>query len=203
MIIKRGAEAEIRRTEFLGRPAVEKARVRKPYRLEALDDELRRARIVMEARLMSEARSAGVSVPILYDIDPARHRIVMELVDGPTAKDVLERGGAQAHRVAREVGRIVGRLHRAGIVHGDLTTSNMIVRDDRVVVLDFSLGAKDASTEARGVDLHLLREALTSAHDRAEAYYRDVVACYREAFRADAAKVLAKVREIEGRGRYT
>jgi TP53 regulating kinase-like protein len=71
------------------------------------------------------------------------------------------------------------------------------------VVLDFSLGAKDASTEARGVDLHLLREALTSAHDRAEAYYRDVVACYREAFRADAAKVLAKVREIEGRGRYT
>ncbi|MGQ0798001.1 MAG: RIO1 family regulatory kinase/ATPase domain-containing protein, partial [Methanobacteriota archaeon] len=94
-------------------------------------------------------------------------------------------------------------LHRAGIVHGDLTTSNMIVRDGRVVMIDFSLGGKEASAEARGVDLHLLREALTSAHAHAAAYYRDVLAGYRETFGVGARGVVAKVREIEGRGRYT
>ncbi len=63
MLVKRGAEAELRRTEFLGRAAIEKHRAPKAYRLEALDDALRGSRIRHEARLMSEARAAGVPVP--------------------------------------------------------------------------------------------------------------------------------------------
>lgn len=203
VLLERGAEAVLTKTEFLGRPAVEKSRLPKAYRLSALDDDLRRARIHMEAKLMAEARAAGVSVPILYDIDLMGNKIVMEYVEGPTVKEVLEAGGERAHEVARKVGRIVGRLHRAGIVHGDLTTSNMILRDGRVVMIDFSLGGKDESVEARGVDLHLLREALTSAHARATAYYRDVLQGYREAMGRNAAAVVAKVKEIEARGRYT
>ncbi len=203
MWLKRGAEAILRRTEFLGRPAVEKHRVPKAYRLPELDGELRRSRIRMEARLMAEARTAGVPVPVLYDIDLVENKIVMEFVDGPTAKEVLEEGGPRAHKVAREIGRIAGRLHRAGIIHGDLTTSNMILRDGRIVLIDFSLGGKDESTEARGVDLHLLREALTSAHRHAVAYYREVLAGYREAFGPGAEDAIRKVKEIEARGRYT
>lgn len=152
---------------------------------------------------MAEARTAGVAVPILYDIDLDANRIVMEFVEGPTVKEVLEAGGAAASRVARDIGRIVGRLHRAGIVHGDLTTSNMILRGGRVVMLDFSLGSKASGLEARGVDLHLLREALVSAHARAAAHYRDVLAGYRATFRRGAVAVIAKVAEIESRGRYT
>lgn len=203
MLLRRGAEAEIRKTEFLGRSAVAKARVPKGYRLPALDEELRRARIRTETRLMAEARAAGVAVPILYDIDLEANEIVMEHVDGPTAKEVLDAGGPTAHAVAREIGRIVGRLHRAGIVHGDLTTSNLIVCEGRVLVIDFSLGAKDGSAEGRGVDLHLLREALTSAHAGAAAYYRDVLAGYREVAGPAAKDAIAKVKEIEARGRYT
>jgi len=203
VLLKRGAEAELRRSEFLGRPAVAKVRVPKEYRLPALDDELRRSRIRMEARLMADARGAGVAVPILYDIDVARHTITMEFIDGPTAKEVLERGGPPAVEVAREIGRIVGRLHRAGIIHGDLTTSNMILREGRIVMIDFSLGGKADDAESRGVDLHLLREALTSAHARAPTYYREVLRGYREIMKTEAAAVIAKVREIESRGRYT
>ncbi len=203
MWLKRGAEAELRRVTFLGRPSVEKYRVPKAYRLTALDEELRRARIRMEAKLMSEARAAGVAVPLLYDINLVDNKIVMEFIDGPTAKEVLEAGGPRAHETATEIGRLAGRLHRAGIIHGDLTTSNMIVRDGRIVMIDFSLGGKDATTEARGVDLHLLREALTSAHRNAIAYYRDVLAGYRETMGAAAKAVIAKVKEIEGRRRYT
>lgn len=203
MLLKRGAEAELRKTEFLGRAAVEKARVPKAYRLAILDDELRRARVRTEAKLMAEARAAGVSVPILYDIDLVGNRIVMELVEGPTAKEVLDAGGARANEIAHGIGRIIGRLHRAGIVHGDLTTSNMIVRDGQIVLIDFSLGAKDASLEARGVDLRVLREGLTSAHAHASAFYRGVVSGYREVFGRGAEEVLLKVKEIESRGRYT
>ncbi len=203
MWLKRGAEAELRRAEFLGREVVEKFRVPKAYRLPAMDEALRRSRIRVEARLMSEARAAGVAVPILYDVNLVENKIVMEFIDGPTVKEVLEAGGSRAHETAKEVGRIAGRLHRAGIIHGDLTTSNMILRDRRIVMIDFSLGGNDETAEARGVDLHLLREALTSAHKGAAAYYRDVLAGYRETFGAGAGDVIRKVKEIESRGRYT
>jgi Kae1-associated kinase Bud32 len=203
VLIKRGAEAELRRTEFLGRPAVDKTRVPKSYRLPELDDGLRRSRIRTEARLMVEARAAGVSVPILYDIDLGEAKIVMEYIAGPTLKEVLDRGGPGSLPVAREMGRVVGRLHRAGIVHGDLTTSNMLWRDGRIVMIDFSLGGRDRGREARGVDLHLLREGLVSVHARATVYYREVVRGYREVMGREADGVIATVKEIESRGRYT
>lgn len=203
MLVRRGAEAELRRTEFLGRAAIEKHRVPKAYRLKVLDDELRRSRIRQEARLMAEARSAGVAVPILYDIDLVENKVVMEFIDGPTAKDVLDKGGSAALRIARTIGEIVGRLHRAGIIHGDLTTSNMLVRDGRIVMIDFGLGGKDDGVEARGVDLHLLKEGLGSAHAHAASYYREALRGYRETMGKAADEVIAKVKEIESRGRYT
>jgi TP53 regulating kinase-like protein len=203
VLIKRGAEAELRRTEFLGRPSVEKARIPKAYRLSELDDRLRRSRIRTEARLMVEARAAGVAVPLLYDLDLAAGTIVMEFIAGPTAKEVLDAGPPRAIQAALEIGRTIGRLHRAGIVHGDLTTSNMILRDGAVVMIDFSLGGKDSGREARGVDLHLLREGLNSAHARAATYYREVLKGYREILQDEAEGSIATAKEIESRGRYT
>src|SRR5256714_15235203 len=138
--MKRGAEAELRRTEFLGRPAVDKTRVPKTYRLKELDDGLRRSRIRTEARLMAEARAAGVSVPILYDIDLEEAKIVMEYIPGPTLKEVLDRGGPGGLAATREMGRVVGRLHQAGSVHGELTTLNILLLDRSIVMTEFSLG---------------------------------------------------------------
>ncbi len=202
MLLKRGAEAELRRTTYLGRPAVEKSRVPKAYRLPALDEELRRARIRREATLMGEAREAGVPVPILYDIDLAGNRLVMEYVEGPTAKAVLDRGGPPAKALCRRIGEAIARLHGADIVHGDLTTSNMILSRGRLVFIDFSLGEKTRSVESKGVDLRLLKEALTSAHAKGPEYFEAVARAYRRRY-PKAAEVLAKVKEIEERGRYT
>ncbi len=202
MLLKRGAEAELRRTTYLGREAVEKSRVPKGYRLPALDEELRRARIRTEARLIGEARAAGVSVPILYDIDLLENKLVMEFVDGPTAKSVLDGGGKKADDVCGKIGEAVAQLHAADIVHGDLTTSNMIIRGGRLVLIDFSLGERTSSVESKGVDLRLLKEALTSAHARGPVHFEAVVRAYRRHYRK-AAEVLAKAREIEERGRYT
>src|SRR5437867_12728329 len=159
---------------------MEKHRVPKAYRLEALDDELRRFRIRHEARLMAEARAAGVVVPILYDVNLVENKMIMEFIDGPTAKDVLDQGGPAAAEVARAMGQIVGRLHRAGIIHGDLATSNMIIRNGRIVMIDFSLGGKEGGVEARVGQLHLLKEARGSANAPAGSYERAAVWAYGE-----------------------
>jgi len=202
VLLKRGAEAELHRTKWRGRAAVTKARVPKRYRNPSLDEELRRARIRTEAKLIGEARAAGVSVPTLYDIDLVENRLVMEYIEGPTAKTVLDGGSKRTRVLCRQIGEAIARLHRADLVHGDLTTSNMILRDGRLVLIDFSLGEKTRSVEAKGVDLRLLKEALTSAHALGSEYYDAVVASYRRRYRG-AREILAKVTEIEERGRYT
>jgi Kae1-associated kinase Bud32 len=202
VLLKRGAEAELRRTDWHGRPAVEKVRVPKAYRHEKIDDELRRQRMRMEARLMHEVRGLGVSVPILYDVDLASHRLVMEFIDGPTVKDVLQKRLEDPRAVARAIGRMAGTLHANGIVHGDLTTSNMLWRDERIYLIDMSMGEKTGSLEAQGVDLRLLKEAWTSAHYEVLDLFDEVLEAYRASYpRAEAA--IGKLREIEERGRYT
>jgi len=202
VLLKRGAEAELRRTDWHGRRAVEKVRVPKAYRHEKIDDELRRQRMRMEARLMHEVRGLGVSVPILYDVDLVSHRLVMEFIDGPTVKDVLQKRLEDPRAVARAIGRVAGTLHANGVVHGDLTTSNMLWRDGTVYLIDLSMGEKTGSLEAQGVDLRLLKEAWTSAHYEVLDLFDEVLAAYRASYpRAEAA--IAKLREIEERGRYT
>jgi len=93
-------------------------------------------------------------------------------------------------------------LHRNGIVHGDLTTSNMIIRDGSIWLIDLSLGGRNAEIEEMGVDLHLIKEAFQSAHSEIFDSFQIVLDSYRMHFdKAD--EVLKRVEDIEGRGRYT
>lgn len=202
MLLKRGAEAELRRIEWHGRKAVEKVRHAKAYRQAALDDGLRRQRIRMEARLMHEVRLLGLSVPLLYDVDLAAHRLVMEFVDGPTVKELLQKGAEDPIAIARSIGRLVGTLHANGLVHGDLTTSNMIWRDGRIYLIDLSMGEKSGALESQGVDLRLLEEAWTSAHYDVPEAFEALLEAYRATY-PKAEGALTKLREIEERGRYT
>jgi Kae1-associated kinase Bud32 len=202
VLLKRGAEAELTRVEWHGRQAVEKVRVAKAYRHERLDDDIRRQRIRVEARLMHEARMVGISVPILYDVDLNAHRLVMEFVDGPTVKEVLQKQLEDPRMIARAVGGLAGTLHANGLVHGDLTTSNMLWRDGRIHLIDMSMGEKTRALEAQGVDLRLLKEAWTSAHYELADLFHEVLGAYRASHpRAEAS--IAKMHEVEERGRYT
>ncbi|MEE9593582.1 MAG: KEOPS complex kinase/ATPase Bud32 [Thermoplasmata archaeon] len=201
VLLHRGAEALITRLEWRGRPAVEKRRVPKGYRHVALDETLRRARLRAEVRLFREARRLGVSVPVLYDVDPEEHRLVMEYVEGPLMKEALQAGGEGRTDLCRRLGTVIGQLHAGDLIHGDLTTSNIIVRDGELVLVDFGMGERSAEVEAKGVDFHLFQEALGSAHSADLDLLEAVVAGYREAY-PNAEKVLAKAEEIERRGRY-
>jgi TP53 regulating kinase-like protein len=202
-VIRRGAEAEIRIGTWMGRRVIVKSRVPKNYRHRELDTALRSSRTRNEARLIQEARHHGVPTPIIYDIDLEEAEIVMEEIHGERVKDILGRADSAAiEHICKEIGRLAGMLHKNGIVHGDLTTSNMIIRDGRIWFIDFSLGGRNAGIEEMGVDLHLVKEAFLSAHSEIFEYFQIVLDSYKEHFEG-ADEVLRRVRDIEGRGRYT
>lgn len=202
-VYRRGAEAEIRLGTWKGRRVAIKSRVAKGYRSPELDASLRISRTRNEARLIHEARLHGVPTPIIYDIDVHEAEIVMQYIEGPRVKDALNTSDqGEAEALCREVGRLAALMHRGGMVHGDLTTSNMILSGGRVWLIDFSLGSRNAEVEEMGVDMHLLKEAFQSAHSERFELFESVLSSYREHF-PRAAQVIAKVKDIEDRGRYT
>ena len=202
-VIRRGAEAEIGRDVWMGRKVIVKSRVAKSYRHPELDRSLRVTRTKNEARLIQDARRHGVPTPIIYDIDLKNGKIVMEEIEGERVKDVIdsaEEDGCRA--ICNEIGRLVALLHQAGITHGDLTTSNMIMRDGKIWFIDLSLGTRNAMVEEMGVDLHLLKEAFQSAHSMILPMYDVILDSYRS-HNERGNEVLKKIKEIEDRGRYT
>ncbi len=182
-----------------------KHRISKRYRIPDIDRKLRSTRTALESKLLTDAKQAGVPTPLVYEVDQSGMRIVMEFIDGKQVKLVLDRLRPKVRRKLCElIGRQVARLHRAGIVHGDLTTSNMILtRDGKVYFVDFGLGEYNPSIEARGVDLHLLRRALQSIHFRiTDDAYQSVLSGYRREFGEGAKRVVKRAEEVERRGRY-
>lgn len=202
-IIRRGAEAEIRTGTWMGRDVVVKSRVPKGYRHPELDRALRASRTKNEARLLHEAREHGVPTPIIYDIDLKNAELTMEFIKGQRVKDELD--SADPEKIAwlcQEIGRTVAILHRNGMVHGDLTTSNMINSEGRIWFIDFSLGGRFADIEDMGVDIHLLKEAFQSAHSAMLTYFDLILDAYKKDF-DKGVEVVKKMKDIEGRGRYT
>ncbi len=212
-LIKQGAEAKIYRGTFeevfgvdlLKEDVIVKHRIPKRYRIWEIDERLRKERTVREARVLHRAKEFGVNCPHVYEVDMRDMKIVMEFIEGDRLKELLERVPMEERlRLCREVGRQVGRLHKAGIVHGDLTTSNMILREGKVYLIDFGLADFDSTLEARGVDLHLLKRAMESTHYTwFERGFEAVLEGYAEVLGEEARKEIeAKIEEIESRGRY-
>ncbi len=198
-----GAEATVSKASYLGREAAVKSRPPKSYRLPELDRRIRTARTRSEARIMREAREAGVRTPCIYDIDLKECSITMEYVEGITAREAIDRNPEDAEKLAAEIGRTAAKLHSAGICHGDLTTSNMIVRPDGTLCLiDFSMGRTKAALEDIGIDARLMERAFGSAHAGLEKALDTLMASYLSSM-PDGDAVRKKLEEIRNRGRYT
>lgn len=200
--VARGAEAVVERTEYLGLPAIAKRRVPRRYRHPALDAALRAARTRHEARLLAEAKLAGVRVPFVLDVDEASATLTMEFLEGERLREALERAGpAERERLLHKAGELVARLHARGLIHGDLTTSNLLARDGEVMAIDFGLGDTSPEAEPMGVDLHVLLEALQATHARHGDLFALAWRAY-EAASPRAAEVGQVLEAIKKRGRY-
>lgn len=235
-LITQGAEGLLYRTTYLtpSLPAALKYRPSKPYRHPLLDARLTRQRILAEARVLARCRRDGVTVPAVYCVDEASGWLLMEWVEGvpvrvgvnawlgeKSAKEV-EDGARNSALCAlmKRVGAAVGKLHAVGIVHGDLTTSNMMLRPTRqengvngqndsdeakllegdIVIIDFGLASSSSHEEDRAVDLYVLERAFLSTHPRAEKLFTEVLEGYRTAFKGSK-PVLRKLEDVRMRGR--
>jgi len=191
MIIAQGAEAIISRNGSI----VSKVRPVKKYRLPEIDSVLRKQRTRREATILSKVNVLGISAPKLISFSDKTMTVELEFLSGKKVRDVF------TPLLAREIGMIVGQLHSNDIIHGDLTTSNFILHDGKVHVIDFGLSLVSSKTEDKAVDLHLLSQALESKHHEIRALcWKEVIIGYKETNK-DWKLVLERLVTVESRGR--
>ncbi|NQE46889.1 putative bifunctional tRNA threonylcarbamoyladenosine biosynthesis protein [ANME-1 cluster archaeon GoMg2] len=173
---------------------VYKRRIEKRYRVREIDERIRRERTRSEAKIISEARRKGVPTPIIFDVHD--YELVMERIEGDLVREVINEA------ISERIGEFVGILHKNSIIHGDLTTSNIILGKDNILYLiDFGLSFVESNIEAKGVDVHVFLQSLCGTHDAHEQLKEAFIKGYLSTF-PDAAQILKRVTEIEQRGRY-
>ncbi len=206
ILLKKGAEASLFLENWQGLRVVMKRRLPKKYRLPEIDERIRVYRTTHESQLLHSAKEAGVPTPTIFMVDLADSNIILEFVEGKQVKQILNYLSSEKRQeLSRHIGELIGMLHFKDIIHGDLTTSNMILtQSGNIVFIDFGLGEKSSELECRGVDLHLMKRAFQSVHfNYAEECFEAVLEGYAKVVGNETAReVLDKIREIERRGRY-
>jgi TP53 regulating kinase-like protein len=205
-LFKKGAEASLYLADWHQRRVIIKIRIPKKYRSPVLDEQIRSYRTVHEPQLIHEAKAAGVPTPLIYMVNVTESSITMEYIEGQQVKQLLNKvSKAKRHDICVKIGESIAKLHSHGLIHGDLTTSNMILSTKgKLFFVDFGLGEKNGELEAQGVDLHLLKRALQSTHYLFwEDCFQSVLCGYTSVLGVELAeKVYEKIREIAKRGRY-
>lgn len=162
-LIAQGAEAKVYLTED---KKILKERVKKSYRISELDNFLRKSRTKKEAKIMADLKRLGIRAPIVYDIND--FKIEMELIEGKKLKDVLSEENCK--ELCRKIGAAVSIMHNGNIIHGDLTSSNIIVKDGEICFIDFGLSVEAKSLEQKAADLLTLYQNFNSVHPKVEAW---------------------------------
>ena len=200
-LIKKGAEADIYVTIWNGLDSILKIRKKKDYRVHSLDMRIRTLRTIREAKMISETKSFGITTPLVYFVDEKKCEIYLQLIKGKLVRDLPLN---KIIKTCEEIGKIVGTLHKNGIMHGDLTTSNFILSNQGLVILDFGLSQKTDKVDDYAIDLRLFKEVLNSAHAQiVEDAWVSFVLGYRKILgNMLTEKVLSHVSAIEKRGRY-
>lgn len=185
-----------------------KDRVEKGYRLKDIDDKLRKSRTRREAKVLNKLQEINFPAPRMHDMCDKAMQIRMELIQGNKLRDVLYQNPIA---LSEEAGRKIGLLHSEDIIHGDLTTSNMILSEEsdsqqssgyrEIKFIDFGLSFFSNKFEDKAVDLHLFRQALESKHyTNWEECFEAALKGYRETF-AGHDDVMKRFEQVEARGR--
>ncbi|KAJ1665014.1 serine/threonine-protein kinase bud32 [Coemansia sp. RSA 1813] len=202
VLIKQGAEARVYKTTIDGKPVIAKQRFSKTYRHPELDKKLTRGRLNQEARSLKRCREYGICVPEVMRQDKESATLYMQYIDGPTLKDwILDNGDEDKEKgYMLAVGKVLHTMHSHNIIHGDLTTSNMIIdRDGKVVLIDFGLSQISPSVEDKAVDLYVLERAFISTHPNSTQLFALVLEAYDSNDTAKA--VLRRLEDVRQRGR--
>ena len=223
-LIAQGAEARVYKGVYLGRPALIKERFEKKYRHVDLDTRITKDRMKAECRAMVRAKAAGVVTPAIYLMHLERRCIYMEYIeDAIVLKDFIDKQVSKGldlddplNFIARGLGTIIARLHSRNIIHGDLTTSNVILRNldeklnieecdvaNNFVMIDFGLARVESSVEDKAVDLYVLERSLLSAHSEVPSLFSEIFNVYQKCYtnKKQCKEVVSKYKEVQARGR--
>ena len=200
-LLKKGAEGDIFLTRYENVLAILKTRKKKQYRNQILDDKIRKSRTIRESTILSEVKEFGVRTPLVYQVNHNDCTILMQHIKGNVVRDLT---GNKLISACKEIGKITGTLHKNGIMHGDLTTSNFILSNGRIYTIDFGLSQRTTKIEDHAVDLRLFKEILNSAHvSMMKSLWSSFLKGYRSVIGHDRYdQILNHVSVIEGRGRY-
>ncbi len=192
-ILDKGAEATI----LLDGASVLKDRVKKGYRLNEIDERLRKSRTRREAKMLEKLQQLNFPAPRMLSVCDEAMQLRMELIQGNKLRDVLYH---EPDALSEEIGKKIGILHSNNIIHGDLTTSNMILENE-IKFIDFGLSFFSTKIEDKAVDLHLLRQALESKHHEIwKSCFESALRGYSQTY-PEAALVLKQLEKVESRGR--
>ncbi len=193
-ILQKGAEAVIYKKDNI----VIKERTKKSYRHPEIDIQRRKYSTRRESSLLQKAQLI-IPVPEIYVTDEKTMKLEMEYVEGLLLRDHLEK--KDTHNLCKIIGEQIAKMHDAHIIHGDLTTSNMILKEDKIYFIDFGLGFISQKIEDKAVDLHLLNQALNAKHYKiAEEAFQAILEGY--AKNKTFKEVLERLKKVEKRGRY-
>ena len=200
-LIKKGAEGDLFLTVWNKQKAVLKARKEKNYRNSQLDNRIRKQRTLRESKIISEVKSFGIFTPLVYFVDTKNCTILMQYVRGTLIHDLSK---SKLTLICKKIGQVVGTMHKNGIMHGDLTTTNFILSHGKIFVIDFGLAIRTKKPEDHAVDLRLFKEILNSAHVSVmKNAWENFLQGYKTAVGISRFnKVTNLVSVIESRGRY-
>jgi Kae1-associated kinase Bud32 len=197
-LIKQGAEAKLYKARYLGTDVLIKDRIPKTYRNAKLDEKIRALRTRDECTLLHRAKQLGVRTPVIYKVDKGGKRIFMEFVEGKRLKDVLDRENL---RLCRAVGEAIGKLHRADLIHGDLTTSNIVLKGDTLIFVDFGLGFNSAKAEDKAVDLLVFKKTFAATHFALPRGWEMIIEGYLQEY-PQGKSIVERIAVVEARVRY-
>ncbi|CAK9803704.1 EKC/KEOPS complex subunit TP53RK [Anthophora plagiata] len=223
-LIAQGAEARLYKGDYLGKSILIKERFEKKYRHADLDIRLTKDRIKAECRAIIRAKAAGVATPTIYLANLERRSIYMEYIKNATVlKDFIDKSISEKQNVdrllnfiAQGLGILIAKLHSKNIIHGDLTTSNVLLRniDEKIdlekydatgnfVIIDFGLARIESSAEDKAVDLYVLERALSSAHSEIPLLFSKIFQIYQKYYtnKSQCKEVISKYKEVQSRGR--
>lgn len=222
-ILKQGAEAKLFLGDYQGQKCLIKERFAKLYRHPELDKQLTKERMRSETKALARCQAAGILVPRVYNMDLDTRRIYMEyfgrsrtvkqhILSMDSQPDQQATVAVQLAQLGSRIGQVIGKMHANNIIHGDLTTSNMLlepIADDNsetfaeysLVMIDFGLAHYHTSAEDKGVDLYVLERALLSTHSAFPMLFDSILLAYRTANAIGCQEVIGKFEEVRARGR--
>ena len=189
MIIAQGAEAIIHKENN----KIIKERIKKSYRIPELDNKIRKLRTRSEAKILTKSKNS----PNVLSVDESNFKIEMDFISGKTINDSIS---DLKDETFISLGKEIASLHDSDIVHGDLTTSNMIIKDNKIYFIDFGLASISNKVEDKAVDLHLLRQCFHSKHYQYENLFNLVLEGYKNS--KNFKEILERMEKVSSRGRY-